>query len=87
MQDVLVGLIVVSCALYAAWSLMPAALRRSLAGQGARLPLPSRLRSRLRAIASAAPGCGCNGCDRGGDAAAATPGAAKPVQFVRKLPR
>lgn len=86
MQDAIVGLIVTGCALYAAWTLMPASTRRSLAGQGAKLPLPARVRARLQARAVAAAGCGCNGCDQGGKPAAA-PGAPRPVQFIRKLPR
>lgn len=83
MQDLIVGLIVASCAFYAAWTLMPAAWRRRLAARALHLPLPAPWHARLGKLARSAPGCGCDGCD-----AAPPPGArpdgSRPVQFVRK---
>jgi len=78
MQDLLVGLIVTGCAMYAAWVLMPAAWRRAAAGRALGLPLPPRLRTHLEHLARSAPGCGCDGCDT------QIPGKAQPVRFIRK---
>ena len=78
-QTLLTGLIVLLCALYAAWSLMPRAARRGLAGLLLRLPLPQRLSRRLEKSRVSASGCGsgCGGCD------SAAPKAAAPVQIVK----
>ena len=84
MQDFVVAVVVIGCALYAAWTLMPASWRRALAKRAAPLPLPARARSRLQRIAQSAPGCGCDGCDSGGGAPAAKAGEAQPIRFVRK---
>ncbi len=79
MQVLIVTLLVVGCAGYAAWTLMPAALRRPLAGALLSLPLPARLRRRCEAAARTAGGCGCDGCDHAAKPAAAA--AAKPITF------
>ena len=63
-QTTTVALIVGACLLYAVWTLLPAAARRSLAGVLLRLPLPAALARRFTRVARAAPGCGCDGCDR-----------------------
>jgi hypothetical protein len=64
MQDLIVALLVVGCAIYAAWKLMPSATRRSLATALLRVPhLPPGLTDTLRKNAAAASGCGCDGCD------------------------
>ena len=63
-QTLTVALIVVACAAYAAWSLLPAGARRRIAASALRLPLPARLARRVGAAAQAASGCGCDGCDR-----------------------
>jgi hypothetical protein len=82
MQDLVVGLIVAGCAVYAAWVLMPASWRRAAAGRTLGLPLPAPLRTRFERLARSAPGCGCDGCDS--PAVAGKPGEAQPVRFVRK---
>lgn len=63
MQHLVVALIVAACAVYAAWVLMPSALRRRLAQRVQHWPWPGFLGSRLRRAALAPTGCGCDGCD------------------------
>ena len=63
-QWALVALIVGASALYAAWTLMPASLRRVVATAALRLPLPRTVAARMRAHAENASSCGCSGCDR-----------------------
>ena len=70
-QTLLTALLVLGCAGYAAWSLMPAALRR-------------RLRARLGAKPVADAG-GCGGCGGCSDTPA-KPGAPQPVHIVRRPP-
>jgi hypothetical protein len=81
MQDLLVGVIVLACTVYAMWALIPAVMRRSLAGRFARWPLPVPLVRRFQKVADAGSGCGCNGCDRGSAPAAKSPAQEQPVQF------
>jgi hypothetical protein len=85
LQNLVVGIVVALCAVYAAWTLMPASWRRATAGRLARLPAPARLRAHWQRLAQSAPGCGCNGCDAGAPGAAKKPGDAQPVQFIRKV--
>lgn len=74
LQAAIVFLLVGGCAVYAAWRLMPAALRRATARGLLRLPLPARWRNALGAVAAAgASGCGCSGCDRAVPAAKTQP--------------
>jgi len=88
MQDLIVGLIVAACAVYAAWVLMPASWRRGAAGRFANGPLPSAVRARFQRLSKSAPGCGCDGCDAGAPPGVPKKGAGEqPIQFVRKLPR
>ena len=88
MQDLVVGLIVAACAVYAAWVLMPASWRRATAARLAGGPLPSALRARFQRLSKSAPGCGCDGCDAGTPPGVPKKGAGEqPIQFVRKLPR
>ena len=84
-QTLIVGVLVVSCALYAAWTLMPSVARRHLARHLLRISLPAALRTRLLRHAQATSGCGCNGCDHGSKAAAAMQ--PKPLQFHRRITR
>jgi hypothetical protein len=63
MQLVVVAFVVAACAVYAAWALMPAALRRPLAAALLRLPLPVPLARGLRRAAQGGGACGCEGCD------------------------
>jgi len=72
LQTVVVVFLVVACAAYAAWTLMPAAARRGIALALLQRPLPAFAARFLRRHAEAAGGCGCDGCDRNG---AAAPGA------------
>ncbi len=89
MQDVLVGLIVLACAAYAVWVLLPRNAQRAGAGWLSRWPWPAPLARRLRKASQASSGCGCNGCDRG-TAASQTPKAtplADSPQPLRFHPR
>ena len=59
-RSLIVALLVLGCAVYAAWTLMPAAARRALAVALLKLPLPlagAPLRSALRAPCSRAAAC------------------------------
>jgi hypothetical protein len=87
LQSFLVALIVIGCSTYAAWSLMPSALRRSLAVRLLKIPMPGSIARVFRKAAQQAGGCG--GCDSCGDSAGkpvpmAGP-AVKPVTFHRRL--
>jgi hypothetical protein len=62
-QTLIVTLIVAGCSVYATWTLMPAAARRSVATQLLKLPLPRALVARMQRAAAARSGGGCDGCD------------------------
>jgi len=64
LQTVVVVFLVVACAGYAAWTLLPAAARRGLALALLKRPLPGVAARFLRRHAEAASGCGCDCCDR-----------------------
>ena len=85
LQALVVALLVPLAALYAAWKLMPATARRALATVLLRWPqLPAPVVARLRRHASAANGCGCDGCDRAEPRAGApktAPPAVQPITF------
>jgi hypothetical protein len=84
MQTLVVALLVLGCAVYAAWTLLPAASRRGLASALLKLPLPQPVAGFMRRHASAASGCGCDGCDRNVATAASEPGlpaGAAPLVF------
>ena len=84
MQAFVVALLVSGCALYAVWTLMPAASRRGIATALSKLPLPQAVAGFMRRHASAASsGCGCDGCDRNGGATpeAKAKGVAAPLTF------
>ena len=88
LQWLVVGVVVFGSALYASWTVMPAALRRAFAAAALKLPLPGWLARRLRAHASEASSCACSGCDRNPlprDQQA--PIAARPITLHRRLPR
>ena len=77
---------------YAAWSLMPQALRAALARGLLRLPLPTYVRQRLLRAALASAGCGCAGCDKAPVAAQGTgkgtlTDQAQPLVFHRRIKR
>jgi hypothetical protein len=82
MQDVLVGLIVAGCTVYAAWGLLPVVWRRSLALRLSTGPWPAPVTRALQRAAKADAGCsggGCKGCATTGD------GAAKPAPGVQTV--
>ncbi|MCE9661046.1 MAG: hypothetical protein K8R60_21160 [Burkholderiales bacterium] len=82
MQTLVVALLVSGCTLYAAWALMPAASRRGIATALLRLPLPHPVAGFMRRHATAASGCGCDGCDRNGAAKPAAGLPDRPVPLV-----
>jgi hypothetical protein len=93
LQHLLVGLIVAGCATYVGWALlMPAALRRRIAGMLLRRQRwPMTVRRRLESAAGGSAGCRCDGCDGGARAgkAAVVPvvPAATAVHTVHWAPR
>ena len=84
LQTLIVAMLVTACAGYAAWTLMPGAARRALAGAMLKLPVPALLATRLRKAAQASSGCGCDGCDH---APAKAAGAPKTVTVHPRRPR
>jgi hypothetical protein len=83
-QSLIVALLVLGSFAYASWTLMPAALRRRLAG--ALLGWPGlRGQAWLQRAARPAGGCGCDGCDSAPLKASAD--GAQPIRIVRRLPR
>jgi hypothetical protein len=61
-QTLAVAVLVAASFAYAAWTLMPQALRAMCAKQMLRLPLPVGLRAWLLAASTASAGGGCSGC-------------------------
>jgi hypothetical protein len=80
MQTLIVTLIVAACSVYAAWTVMPSAWRRTLAQRLQHWPLPALLSRPLRRAALAPTGCGCDGCD----AKQPAPGAPQTIQLHRR---
>ena len=78
LQIVVATLVVLGCALYAAWTLLPAAGRRTVAVALLQRPLPGFAARFLQRHARAASGCGCDGCDR--NVAAPPPAERPPAQ-------
>ena len=88
-QWLVVALVVAASATYAAWALIPASLRRGIAGVLLKLPLPAPLAARMRAVATSTSSCGCSGCDRNPLARADADSefaATKPIILHRRLP-
>jgi hypothetical protein len=89
-QWIVVAVVVFASAIYAAWTLMPASLRRLVATALLALPLPAAIAARLRDRAGDDSSCGCSGCDRnllsrpGAGATAAS--AARPITLHRRTP-
>lgn len=80
MQTLAVTLIVAVCAVYAAWTLMPAAWRRTLARVLVRQPMLAKWAPLQRAAAGTSGGCGaCDACETPPDA-----GAVKTIRIVRR---
>ena len=82
MQAPIVALLVIGCATYAAWTLMPAAARRAIASSLLKLPLPESFAAKMRRAATFSPGCGCDGCDHAPAKKASAAPAAPPVPQV-----
>jgi len=83
LQGVAVTLIVLLCALHAAWRLSGAAARRRVAAWLARAPMPAAWVQRLRR-GDDKSACGCDGCDR---AAPVAPNASPTTVRVVRLQR
>ena len=92
-QWIVVGVLVAACAVYAAWTLSPAAARRRVATAALAWHWPAAAFWSRHAQAPA--GCGCDGCDaaplaaKAGDAARGDLGAGgtKPITFHPRPPR
>jgi hypothetical protein len=82
LQSLIVAMIVAGCAVYAAWTLMPAVSRRSIAAALLKLPLPAGTAAFMRKHSVVASGCACDGCDK----SVAKPAAPK-VQTITLHPR
>ena len=63
-QTVAALCLVLGCAVFAAWTLLPAAARRGIAVALLKRPLPGFAARFFQRHAQAASGCGCDGCDR-----------------------
>ncbi|MBS0444437.1 MAG: hypothetical protein JSR59_00670 [Proteobacteria bacterium] len=87
LQGLFVALIVAGCCVYAAWTLMPSAARRTLAGALSKLTLPAPVARRMAKAATASTGCGCDGCDRSEVTRPAMPAGTRPVAFHRRVGR
>ena len=85
MQQLVVGLLVALCSVYALWSLMPVVLRRPLAGWLLRVPGIGQggpLVGVLRRAAAGPNACGCDGCNAQ-PAAPVRADAAVPIRIHR----
>ena len=87
-QYLVVALIVIGCAGYASWTLMPAALRRRSATALAAWPWPGAIARWLADQAAPGTGSGCDGCERSALALPkASAGAPTPITFHRHPPK
>ena len=81
-QTAIVAAVVASCLVYALWTLMPVAMRRTVAATLLRVRWLADSRG-LRQIAQApAASCGCTGCD-----AVKPPAPARATTTIRWHPR
>ena len=89
-QWLAVAIVVAGSAMYAAWTLMPASLRRGIAGVLLKLPLPTAIATRMRAVAANTSSCGCSGCDRNPlakiDTESKKTATTQPITLHRRLP-
>ncbi len=86
LQQLVVMVLVLACGTYAAWTLMPAGARRSIAARLLKWPLPARLQQPL--LKAMKPASACGGCDSCGDEKATAPsGGAKPIRIHRMTRR
>ena len=79
LQTLVVTVVVVACATYSTWTLMPAAARRKVATALLKLPLPTFMSARLTNHAMASSGCACDGCDKAKAPVAASTPIRRPV--------
>lgn len=87
MQTVVVAFIVLACAAYSSWTLMPAAWRRVLASGLMRNRVLAQWSVLQRAAKSALPSA-CGGCDSCGSDKAGNVKNAKPTESaIRFMPR
>ncbi|WP_372528445.1 DUF6587 family protein [Piscinibacter sp.] len=85
-QNLIVALIVMACAAYAAWTLMPSAARRALAASMLKLTLPRAVARHVQRVTQTPSGCGaCDGCTEAAPKPA--PGLPTPLVFHRRLNR
>jgi len=84
-QTLVVAALVLGCAVYASWTLMPTGVRRWLAQHLLRMRWPSGVANRLRRHAQAASGCGCDGCDH--SAKPRELAQAQPIRLHRRVAR
>ena len=63
-ESLLVDALVAASLVYAAWTLMPQIVRRTLATGLLRLPLPTRVSAFLAQAAQDVGSCDCSGCER-----------------------
>ena len=84
-QTLVVAVLVLGCAVYASWILMPTGLRRRLAQHLLQVRWPSVVATRLQRHAQAASGCGCDGCDHA--TKPADPAQAQPIRLHRRIAR
>lgn len=78
-QTVIVALLVLGCAVYATWTLLPADARRPIAKALLKLQLPGKLAQVMRKHAEAANSCGCDGCDH--SSKQRPPPSVQPIRF------
>ena len=88
-QVLTVAVVVALSFAYAAWALMPQALRAALARGLSGLPIPASMRQRLLAAANASTCGACSGCDKapvlGANGASSARGAqAQPLVFYTR---
>jgi hypothetical protein len=85
LQTLIVSLLVAGCFVYAAWNLMPQAVRRLLACALLRLSLPRSLAAYLQKAAQGSAGCGCSGCDHAPAKRASPAQAPAPSEHVMQF--
>ncbi len=90
-QTVVVACLVAACMTYAAWTLMPASMRRTLALALLKLPLPKFFSAVMEKHSAMSSGCACDGCDKSEKVVAKRPAAgpmpdgAAPIVFHPRL--
>jgi len=83
MQNLIVGVIVLGCCVYAVWALLPVPARAAMARGLLRATWPAGIRGWLERTAAGPSGCGCNGCDQGTKAPRSPHMTAQPITIHR----